>query len=259
MQEPYMAGLTDWVVEKHRPFGRVYTHRRDSAASKYNNLQTALPWHVGKTYDQLKAMAKPPAKDKMLSAIIGGARDLPGHRQRFRFVQKLKQSDIPLDLYGKEVNPIDDKADALEPYYFSLAIENNSNPDMWTEKLADCFLSWTVPFYFGCTNLDAYFPPQSYVQIDINDPRRSMEAIREHLNPESWESRMDAVREARELVLEKYQLFPFLVDEIKKAPSNGKTVRQTIPAYQRSVKATLAHAKYKWARSIRKRTSDKPW
>lgn len=259
MQEPYHPGLTDWVVERHEPFGRVYTHRHDSSAPKYRNNQTALPWHVGKTYDQLRAMAEPPGKNRELSAVVGGARDLPGHRRRFGFIQALKQSGIPLDLFGKEVNPIDDKADALEPYRYSLAIENNSNPDMWTEKLADCFLSWTVPFYFGCTNLAAYFPPQSYIPIDINDPEGSLELIRRHLGARDWETRVGALREARALVLDNYQLFPFVAGEIAAAHPAGARMHQTIPAYRRSVKAQIAHVKYKWERSVRKRTTDKPW
>ncbi|MDF7798265.1 glycosyltransferase family 10 [Pontiellaceae bacterium B1224] len=259
MQEPYFPGLTDWVVEKHEPFGRVYTHRRDSSSAKYRNTQTALPWHVGKTYDQLKAMTEPPEKSRDLSAIIGGARDLPGHRVRFGFIQAFKKSGLPLDLFGKEVNPIEDKADALEPYFYSLAIENNCNPDMWTEKLADCFLSWTVPFYFGCTNLDKYFPAGSYIPIDINRPEQAMAVIREQLAAHDWSSRVDALREARERVLEHYQLIPFLANEIAEAPPTGASVRQTIPAYSRSLKAKIAHMKYKWERSIRKRTTDKPW
>jgi len=257
VQEPYMAGLTDWVMEKHGAFGRVYTHRPANASSKYHQSQTALRWHVGKTYDQLKAMAVPPEKTKQLSAIIGGARDLPGHRQRFNFVQTLRKSALSLELFGKEVNPIDNKSDALEPYFYSLAIENNSNPDMWTEKLADCFLSWTVPFYYGCTNLNNYFPADSYIQIDIADPAGSIQLIRETLSSPAWESRLNALREARTLILEKYQFFPFIAGEIEKQSEAGFAQKRTIPAYSRSLSARCAHAGYKWARSLRKRITDK--
>src|SRR5687768_17715451 len=53
-------------------------------------------------------------------------------------------------------------------YRYSLAIENFSGPYYWTEKVIDCYLSWTMPLYFGCTNLADYFPAESFVQIDIH-------------------------------------------------------------------------------------------
>jgi hypothetical protein len=52
------------------------------------------------------------------------------------------------------------------------------------------------------------------VLIDIDDPNASIR-IREVLNSRLWESNLDAITEARNLVLEKYQLFPFLTQEIK--------------------------------------------
>ena len=259
VHEPYMAGLNDWVIDGHGAFARIYTHRRDSGASIYWNLQTALPWHVRKTYDELKAMTEPPEKTRQLSAIIGGARDLPGHQARYEFIQALKKSDLPLDFFGRAVRPIDDKADALEPYGFSLAIENNSNPDMWTEKLADCFLSWTVPFYFGCTNLDNYFPAGSYIPIDISNPERSIDIIRDNLSSGNWGSRIDALREARTLILEKYQLCPFIADQINTSEGSHAPVKTIVPAYKRSFRAAMSHRKYKLERSLRKRMTDKPW
>jgi hypothetical protein len=259
IQEPYHPGLTDWVVERHEPFQRIYTHIPQKDDSKYVNTQTCLPWHVGKSYDELTAESSPPPKEKMLSAIIGGAMDLPGHRNRYDFIQKVLNTDLPLDLFGKKIKPVNDKLEALESYMFSLAIENNSNPDMWTEKLADCFLSWTIPIYFGCTNLDKYFPEGSFVQIDINSPNKSIDSIREILASGFWQSRISLLQEARTLVLEKYQFFPFVHSQVEIQEPSSSPEPVLIPAYQRSIKAKMSRGRYKFVASCRKRFSKKKW
>ena len=130
--------------------------------------------------------------------------------------------------------------DGLQSYMFSLAIENNSNPDMWTEKLADCFLSWTMPIYYGCTNLEKYFPKESFIQIDINSPETLFENLKEKLSKSFWESSLASIQEARELMLNKYQLFPFLVKRIEEHRVNQDPQQILIPAYKRSVKAKLS-------------------
>jgi len=59
MQEPYMKGHTDWMVEKLERFSRVLTHHVPSGQSKFAVSQPAIPWHVNKTFDQLVALEMP--------------------------------------------------------------------------------------------------------------------------------------------------------------------------------------------------------
>ena len=248
VQEPYYPGLTDWVIEQHTPFARVYTHhpQANTATTRYLTAPPAIPWHVNKSYDEL-AQAQVPAKTKNLSWVVGSGCDLPGHLERARFLHFIQQTDLEIDLWGRAVHPIDDKWDGLAPYRFSIAVENNSGPDMWTEKLADCFLSWSIPFYHGCTNLEKYFPKEAFIPIDINNPTEALATIRRETTPESWQARFSALAKARELVLEKYQLFPFLAEEIKRATTSKPLGKQTItiPAYHRSLTARSRRLLYK--------------
>lgn len=247
VQEPYCPGLTDWVMEHHTPFARVYTHNPlpDTPTTRYLTAPPAIPWHVNKTYDELVSCPLP-RKTKTLSWIVGAAKDLPGHLQRLAFLETIKKNSLPVDLFGRAVHPIDDKWDALAPYYFSLAIENNSGPDMWTEKLADCFLGWCVPFYYGCTNLENYFPKEAFIPIDITDPEKAMATIYREARPEHWQARLPGLIKARELILDRYQLFPFLAGEIKlRCGENAAKEHVTIPAYKRSLRARLSRLLYK--------------
>lgn len=233
MQEPYIDGLYDWLIEGHEAFARVFTHVASTASGKYTPSHPAMPWGTGLTYDELVAAAIP-CKTKGVSLISSNLSFLPGHRYRAALREFLRRDkSAPVDVFGRGIRPIARKWDALYPYRYSLAIENVSGPNLWTEKVADCFLSWTVPLCYGCTNLEDYFPQDSFVRVDATDPESVARRIRELLEKDEWERRLPAVAEARELVLQKYQIFPFLADAIRKhaAPADP-AVEATIPGYR---------------------------
>ncbi len=112
-----------------------------------------------------------------------------------------------MDVFGHGVRPMKDKAEALDPYRDHLAIENHRCPHHWTEEISDAFLGWTLPFYYGCTNLGDYFPAGSFVEIDIDDFDATVATIRETISAHTDEVRIDLVAEARRLVLERDNLF----------------------------------------------------
>ncbi len=223
MQEPYVEDITNWVMSDHGQYAKVITHSPVSADERYLRSQTCLPWHVNMSYDKLVQLAIP-QKTKMLSLITSNKARYPGHKERMVFIEHLmSRLDIPVDLFGRGINPIEDKWQGLAEYKYSLAIENSCASDYWTEKIADCFLTYTLPIYYGCTNIGSYFPEGSYITIDIRNPADALQSIKRILEDDPWEARLPLIEEARDLVLNKYQLFPFVADRIerqtqKKAP-----------------------------------------
>jgi hypothetical protein len=216
VQEPAIPTM-DFVWEGHRRFARVLTHHPMEDSPRYIRSHPAIPWHVNRTFDELDG-SPPPQKSEWLSVIASNLSYFPGHRRRWEFVQYLRQRlDLESHLFGKGVRFVEDKWDALAPYRYSVAIENTSSPDYWTEKLADCFLAWTVPLYFGCTNILDYFPERSLIWLPVDRPEEALARIRdlEQEGEEGWVSRLDALREARDLVLHDYQFFPHLSRLIK--------------------------------------------
>jgi len=253
MQEPYMRGHNDWMVEGHESFFKIFTHHIPADDARYVVSPPAIPWHVNKTFDQLVSSAVP-EKPKRISWVVGDATDLPGHMKRLSFLRFLQQeSTLDIDLFGRAVQYIEDKWDGLAPYRYSLAIENSSSDDYWTEKLADCFLAWSVPFYYGCTNLEKYFPEESFIRIDINQPEESMERIKTIIEADDWEKRIPAIGEARNLVLHKYQLFPHVAKLIHSQPKqSGSKELNIIPPYKKSARALFFRAFYKLKKKLRK-------
>lgn len=252
MQEPYERGFSDWVVERHDAFSRVLTHHIPAFDPKYVVSHPAIPWHVNRTFDELTSCPVP-EKTRGLSWIIGDAMDLPGHLRRWSFLEAIREAGLPVDVFGKKIQYIEDKWDGLAPYRYSLAIENNSGPHMWTEKLADCFLTWTLPFYYGCINLEDYFPEDAFVRIDITQPEAALETIREVMAGNAWERRLPAMERARNLVLHKYQLFPHLAGHIAAFPEQMPERRKvTIPPYRRSARALWNRIVYRWKKKMRR-------
>ncbi|MFC1701312.1 glycosyltransferase family 10 domain-containing protein [Pseudomonadota bacterium] len=227
IQEPYEADRFPWVERGHEKFGQVFTHhifRNDM--ERYVATQTCLPWYVNKTYDELVELDIP-KKTGTISWVSSQKTFLPGHIDRMDFHDQLSaDAKFDIDFFGRGINEIKDKYQALAPYKYSIAIENSRSEHYWTEKIADCFLSYTIPIYYGCTNLSSYFPEKSFVQIDINNYQESSQVIAKILEEDIWEDRLDALNEARELVLNKYQLFPFISDLIEKRNDRPVEKRQ---------------------------------
>ncbi len=233
MQEPYIPQLYDWMTEGHECYARVFTHAIPSSNPKYVRSQPAGPWCVGLSYDELRA-ADRPVKSRGTSWIASSLSFLPGHRYRNHLQRYLLKHEPGLvDVFGRGIRPIPRKWEALAPYRFSLAIENSVGGDLWTEKVADCFLSWTVPIYKGCTNLEQYFPKDSFVRIESDDPAAVCGTIRSLLESDEWERRLAAVEQARELVLSRYQIFPYLTHLIAEYGLDPGPKREiVIPGYR---------------------------
>lgn len=81
-----------------------------------------------------------------------------GHRVRHSFANFLKEKEIPVNHFGSgSENPIGYKIDGLKKFRFSIVMENSVQDDYFTEKILDCFLSGTIPVYWGTKNIEKYF------------------------------------------------------------------------------------------------------
>jgi hypothetical protein len=179
-----------------------------SAAASHRDVILAPPvlrtWHVERSLDELAAM-RMVAKTRTLSWVTPDKDALPGHKLRMFFLRAIS-GKIPLDLYGRGFEPIPDKWDGIAPYRCSIAFENTRSPHYFTEKVMDCFVCLTLPLYYGSPELHRYFPAKSFVPIEPGDPR-TLDRMREVIAGDLWRERLDALEEAKWLVLYKYNMF----------------------------------------------------
>lgn len=205
-------------------FGCVLTSQEDWALPHPDRIYTqpALHWFYGigadraVTFSQMRA-AQPPQKTRDVSMVWSGkAQRHTLHNRRAEFMRRIRVALPDLDVYGRGVRPLDDKAEALDAYRYHIAIENHIGPHHWTEKLADPFLGFTLPFYCGCPNAAEYFPPESFIPIDIRDFDAALATIVRAVENGEYAKRLLYIVEARRRVLEDYNFFAVVAREIEK-------------------------------------------
>lgn len=170
-------------------------------------------WWVLKKYDDLKAIV-PFDKEKFLSIVTSNKLMTEGHHKRYQLALRIKEHfGTQVDLFGRGINEFEDKWDVLAPYKYSLAIENASFPDYMTEKLVDCYLSYTFPLYHGAPNTSEYFDGRSFLAIDLDDAQGVIKQVEGLLANEShYDRHLQYLLEARRKCLDEYSLLPFLTD-----------------------------------------------
>jgi hypothetical protein len=71
-----------------------------------------------------------------------------------------------IDFYGRNINPIDYKLKGLKDYMFSVVVENTKKDYYFTEKLIDCFMTGTIPIYWGCPSIGDFFNLKGIIVFD---------------------------------------------------------------------------------------------
>jgi hypothetical protein len=113
-------------------------------------------------------------------------------------------------------------------------VENYRGNDYWTEKIADCWLAGTLPFYYGCPNLGKYFPAKSFIRIDLDDFDGAARIIRRTVDDGEYAKRLPAIHEARDLVLNRHQFFPAMARELRDNIKSSSAVPIHLLPYRQS-------------------------
>lgn len=199
---------------------RQFAHLVDThAASGHPGLvldALGLLWMVGLSwrqnaytygYDYLKSLA-PPGKRNLVSVVCSDTAKTAGQRERLEFLSALKaRLGDKIVHFGKGFSNVDDKMEAILPYRFHLVLENSRSKNYWTEKLADAYLGWAFPLQVGCPNLNDYFDPDSFISLDPTKVDQAVERIIGLLESPQTVGEVEAIRSAREKILEVYHPF----------------------------------------------------
>ena len=103
----------------------------------------------------------------------------------------------------------------FEKYSYSIAIENASMENYFSEKFTDCILSYTIPIYYGCPNIDKFFPKDCYYWLDITSPT-CFDDLEKILNTPITEKQINAIEIARNKILNEYNVWNIVHTIIKK-------------------------------------------
>lgn len=192
----YMNGMTWWV-------GMNMEYRSGSHHFSSNHSLD---------FDKLSSMCFP-LKNNRISVIVSNKSFMPGHQARLIFLNKLMTYPIAkyIDIYGGGFNPIPDKWDVIAPYKFHLVLENSVKKDYWSEKLADAFLGFSLPIYYGCPNIYDYFSKDSLLVIDINDVESAADLLQRLINGDGvFNYNKNLIEQSRSKILHDYNIFQMM-------------------------------------------------
>jgi hypothetical protein len=215
--EPPPVVPDEWYEAARKFAARVYGPD-DRAPSR---LVLPSYWTIDEQVDRLREEVAC-EKTRGLCAITSGTTWLAGHRERMAFIGDLRSAGLSFDLYGRglpsELRPLGavrSKSMALRPARLALVIENHTEGDEYvTEKLWDALLCWCLPLYIGPGAPERIIPEGAFVRIPGYGPD-GVDAVRAALAEEGlWESRLDAIREARRRALGELRIVEWLAREV---------------------------------------------
>lgn len=113
-----------------------------------------------------------------VSMICGYKDYMPGHLVRREIWKRQQEIKIPRKFFqsclskppGFNDNPkltSDNRGKAAAfDCMFHLAIENCQEINYFTEKIIDCFVTHTIPIYYGCPNIDKWFDTRGIIRVN---------------------------------------------------------------------------------------------
>lgn len=191
-----------------------------------------LEWWIEYDYDYLKAL-KVPCKTKNLCSIVSNARTQPYHTSRIEWLKRFtERDDLDFNLYGRIIPDTDNMkryyrghCGSFDPRGSAASGGNNhmigkeqvlldhkfivdfdaTGQNYFSERILDDILLWCMPIYWGGSNLHKFIDNKSFKYFDIN---KNGEDVLEFLESNKYEDYIESISNAREQLLDKWQLWP---------------------------------------------------
>lgn len=157
------------LLEHHKDFDLILSHDEDFLRQIPNGefIPACMTWIPEEDW-------KIHPKSKNISIIASSKTSTFGHRLRHEIIQKFGDR---IDVFGYGYNPIENKADALRDYKFSISVENSWRDTYNTEKYWDCLGTGTVPIYWGCAKVGNLVNYDGLFVISGNNPLEELNRI----------------------------------------------------------------------------------
>ncbi|MFT6046065.1 MAG: hypothetical protein ACI9WC_001770 [Arenicella sp.] len=102
-------------------------------------------------------------------------------------------NDVRMDLYGSLAsNYVEYKLDSVKDYRFQVVVENSVIDTYFTEKIIDCFVTGTIPIYYGTKKINDFFNSDGIIHFSTLE---ELFRILGELTEEQYLSRMAGVKD----------------------------------------------------------------
>lgn len=190
-------------------FGYVFTtHTPKQLPHPHHHYgEGCLYWCAGISAEEAFSMPEYPKSKEIATVCSAKQQTHTLHKKRYNLVKFLAERIPELEWYGWGVKKLDKKYDAQNDYRYAISVENYVAPYHWTDKFSDPLLSLCLNFYVGDPHLEEIFPAESFIRIPLEDHEEAFRIIRNAIDNMEYEKRLPAIREARRLLVEKYNFY----------------------------------------------------
>lgn len=84
------------------------------------------------------------------------------------------------------------------------------------------------PFYIGCPNIKTYFPDSSLEELSFDNLEYAVKAIKEAIMNDRYNRVKPILKEAKRMVLDKYNIFFVILQYIKQCDRQNYTLKEDI-------------------------------
>jgi hypothetical protein len=128
------------------------------------------------TFEELREKFKKTPTIPKFSAVVSN----PSNSLRTSVIEKLISMGL-CDSGGRTLNNVtmnmDDKISFCSHYPINIAFENLSKKSYITEKIYEAYVSGSVPFYWGASDICEEFNPSSFIPFDTSSAESANESI----------------------------------------------------------------------------------
>lgn len=175
--------IYNWIVRNHNNFKEVWTH--DDEILKIVPNAKFVP--TGGAWVDLSDH-KIWDKTELCSFIASNKNWTVGHQLR-QHIRAILPSNIPQ--FGKGYKEIKEKSEALNKFAYSITVENIQRDTYYTEKIIDCFLTGTIPIYWGTKKVNNFFDENGIIHFNTVE---ELQTIIQNISLDDYNSKMKSIR-----------------------------------------------------------------
>jgi len=205
--EPGAMGAFDTVIANKDKFNLIFSwDKRYESCDNYHFLPFGTSWITGGSNIDRSDEFLIDDKIMKISYLCGAKQGSVGYDLRHRIFKDQDKISMPKEMHM--TLPRDGVGMGKDPLFkdsmFYICIENSRIPDYFTEKIMDCFMTKTIPIYWGCPNIGDYFNTDGIITFESDE---DLFGIINSLDENSFKSRESSIMENYEKALPYRDLF----------------------------------------------------
>lgn len=189
-----------WLLESRAVFPEMYLkiqtdyHKFDYVLTHDKQTLDKVPNSIfissGRTWIKYKDIAIYEKTNNVCFISSGNDLNLPGHALRKQVIELCSKK---IDkVCGRNIKQFDSKVDAIRDFRYCIIIQNAAYDFYFTEHIIDCFLTGTIPIFWGCKSTSKFFNDKGIIHFSSIEQLRTILC---NISADDYANRLSAVKD----------------------------------------------------------------